>query len=230
MDTGTTVTTITPSVLEEAPELKKLVAKSSVSHVTGISGRSLQLVGKIKLAVQLGGVVSLPHRIVVMEDTADTFQFILGLAILKSYEFVLSTVDRCFKVVSSEGTTVEVPLRVVHAEGVVCRVTSHTRVIVPPRTRQFITASVGDGAEGMEGCVEPLFPEKSSILMARSLNKITNGVMFVEVTNWTSKEIAVEKSHRVGTFEAILDGVCVLNVDGAQTRSQSSILTLNMNS
>ena len=32
-------------------------------------------------------------------------------------------------------------------------------------------------------------PEKSSLLMARSLNKITNGVTFVEVTNWTSTEV-----------------------------------------
>lgn len=52
----------------------------------------------------------------------------------------------------------EVPLRVMLAEGVVCWVTSHARVVVPPGTRHFITVSVVNGLDGMEGCVEPCFP------------------------------------------------------------------------
>ena len=226
VDTGATVTMATASILEAAPALKALLRPASVSHVTGISGRRVPLVGELCLPIVVRGFESEPHRIVVFDDVSETFPCILGLDFLDSYGLLINTVGRCLMGRSEAGQVVEIPLRAVWAGESVCRVTCRERVVVPPRTCQFLQVNIGGVATGTEGCIEPVVSKGSALLLARSLNKIEDGGTFVEVSNWTDKPIRLEKDQKVGVFEVMQDGICALDSVPRDAPTEESVVGL----
>ena len=213
VDTGATVTMVTSSLLEEAPLLRNLLRPSTVSYITGISGRQVPLLGEFNVAIQLGNIDSASHRVVVLQDGHETFPCVLGLDFLEQYGLTVNTVDRCLYGRSTTGKTLTIPLRILHVEHAVCRVVSSERISIPARTCQFVAVKVPKAEDGVDGCIEPIMVDGSEVLVARSLNRIEAGGTFVEVANWTGRDIWLQKGQRLGSFEVMTEGIRTATVD-----------------
>ena len=78
-------------------------------------------------------------------------------------------------------------------------------IVVPPRNEMFIKASLeGSFPRFAEGVVEgrEVFMRKSSLIVPRCLVGLSNGTLFVPLTNFSDKAIKVERATHIGSLEA----------------------------
>ena len=84
--------------------------------------------------------------------------------------------------------------------------TNRVQAVVPARTCMLISVNV-DTADNVEGSIEPNGAGYQPLLIARSVNKITNLSTVMEITKITNEAVIIPRDWKLVTFEPLCN-VC----------------------
>ena len=143
IDTRAMVTTLSAEVFDRCLDLKRIIQLYILSHVVGMGDRSIDVLGKIQLPLDLGPVSSEPQRIVITECDGGLFPFILGLDFLDAYGLQMDTIRRQLCYTPEHGKSVLIPLQVsfiktpAETKAIACR-----PITIPGRTCRLLEVSI----------------------------------------------------------------------------------------
>ena len=221
IDTGAAVSLLNSTVW------RKLSAKASLrlepwlgARLVGVDGSQLRVLGQARLPLVIG-TATISASVVVV-DTLTT-EGILGMDFLRQHRCTIDIPGDCL-LFAHQG--IKVPLQGSDCSSSYYPVRLVQTVKIPPRSELEI---VGESSIPISGCHKRLWllegsPQKSQVLVARSLLESSGSKIPIRLCNPTDKPITMYRTTKVGMMEEVEERqVGAVSTQSDNTTIQSSL-------